>query len=66
LAGVKFHSILDRSREKFIIENDIYSLCPKSKYITQSLKILEDEIFYQYVKGYLSNEFEQLKNAQIQ
>jgi len=52
LAGVKFHSILDCSREKFIIENDIYSLCPKSKYITQSLKILEDEIFYQYVKNW--------------
>ena len=52
MAGVKFHSILDRSREKFIIENDIYSLCPKSKYITQSLKILEDEIFYQYVKNW--------------
>ena len=51
-AGVKFHSILDCSREKFIIENDIYSLCPKSKYITQSLKILEDEIFYQYVKNW--------------
>lgn len=52
LAGVKFHSILDRSREKFIVENDMYSLCPKSKYITQSLKILEDEIFYQYVKNW--------------
>ncbi len=51
-AGVKFHSILDHSREKFIIENDAYSLCPKSKYITQSLKILEDEIFYQYVKNW--------------
>jgi hypothetical protein len=48
-AGVKFHSILDHVREKFIVENDTYSLCPKSKYITQSLKILEDEIFYQHV-----------------
>jgi len=48
-AGVKFHSILDHVREKFIVENDTYSLCPKSKYITQSLKILEDEIFYQRV-----------------
>lgn len=33
-------------------ENDIYSLCPESKYITQSLKILEDEIFYQRVKDW--------------
>jgi len=51
-AGVKFHSILDHAREKFIVENDTYSLCPESKYITQSLKILEDEIFYQYVKDW--------------
>lgn len=51
-AGVKFHSILDHAREKFIVENDTYSLCPKSKYITQSLKILEDEIFYQYTKDW--------------
>jgi len=52
LAGVKFHSILDIAREKFIVANDIYSLCPKSKYITESLKILEDEIFYQHVKNW--------------
>jgi len=51
-AGVKFHSILDHTREKFIVENDTYSLCPESKYITQSLKILEDEIFYQHVKDW--------------
>ena len=51
-AGVKFHSILDHAREKFIVENGVYSLCPESKYITQSLKILEDEIFYQYVKDW--------------
>ena len=51
-AGLKFHSIVDIVREKFIIANNVYSLCPKSKYITQSLKILEDEIFYQYVKNW--------------
>jgi len=51
-AGVKFHSILDHAREKFIVENDTYSLCPESKYITQSLKILEDEIFYQHIKDW--------------
>lgn len=49
LAGVKFHSILDSRREKFIVENGTYTLCPKSKYITQSLKLLEDELFYQHV-----------------
>jgi hypothetical protein len=49
LAGVKFHSLLDVTREKFITDNDVYSLCPESKYITQSLKILEDELFYKHI-----------------
>ena len=43
---------MDIAREKFILTNDLYSLCPKSKYITQSLKILEDELFYQHVKNW--------------
>ncbi|HHD92209.1 MAG TPA: hypothetical protein ENL06_01115 [Candidatus Portnoybacteria bacterium] len=51
-SGVKFHSILDHVREKFIAENDTYSLYPESKYIVQSLKFLEDQIFYQHVKNW--------------
>lgn len=46
ISGLKFHSILDIAREKFIVENDTYSLCPQSKYITHSLKLLEDELYY--------------------
>jgi hypothetical protein len=48
-AGLKLHSMLDRARQKFIVSNDIYSFCPESKYPAQSLKLLEDKIFYQYV-----------------
>jgi len=44
--GLKFHSILDIAREKYIVENDTYSLCPKSEYATTSLKLLEDELYY--------------------
>lgn len=51
-AGVKFHSILDHTREKFMIENNMYSLCPQSQYITQSLKFLEDEILYPHIKDW--------------
>ena len=51
-AGVKFHSILDVVREKFITENNIYPLCPKSKYVTESLKILEDQIYYPYISNW--------------
>lgn len=52
LAGVKFHSILDAAREKYIVANDVYSLCPESEHITQSLKLLEDVIFYQYIEDW--------------
>jgi hypothetical protein len=44
--GLKFHSILDIAREKFIVDNKAYSFCPESKYITHSIKYLEDEYFY--------------------
>lgn len=71
LAGLKFHSILDQKRENYMIKNKIYSLCPKSKYITQSLKFLEDEILYKYIKDwtvytkYLNEILEDEKNYNI-
>lgn len=46
LAGLKFHSLADEIREKFIVSNDIYSLYPEFKYLTESLKLLEDDILY--------------------
>ncbi len=52
LAGLKFHSILDTAREEFIVKNNIYDLCPKSQYITQSIKLLEDEILYDYIENW--------------
>jgi len=52
LAGVKFHSILELAREKFVLESGLYSLFPKSKYVVQALKILEDELFYDRVKSW--------------
>lgn len=53
LAGLKFHSLLDGIREKFIISKDIYSLYPKSKYTAEwPLKLLEDEILYNHVDNW--------------
>lgn len=52
LAGVKFHSILDVAREKFMVDHDVYSLCPESKYVFQSLKLLEDQLFYSYIENW--------------
>ena len=45
-AGLKFHSIVDIARETFYNEVGLYTHCPASKFITQSVKILEDELFY--------------------
>lgn len=50
--GLKFHSILDIAREKFIVENSLYSLCPESKYITVSVKLLEDELHYKKITNW--------------
>ena len=48
-AGLKFHSLVDIVREKFVVENKLYSLLPESKYITQALKVYEDIVLYEKV-----------------
>lgn len=45
-AGLKFHSLLDKVREEFIVSKNVYPLYPQSEYITKSLKFLEDELLY--------------------
>lgn len=45
-AGVKYHCLVDAVREKFVTERGLYALVPQSKYITQAVKCLEDEIYY--------------------
>jgi hypothetical protein len=46
VAGLKYHSLVDEVREKYIIERGVYSLIPSSEFITQALKMYEDEILY--------------------
>lgn len=68
IAGLKFHSLVDRVRENFLLSYDLYSKCPESKFITQSIKFLEDSVLYKkidswekYIKLFdevLSNELE--------
>lgn len=45
MAGVQFHSLVDDVREKYMDIHSIYSLLPKSNYITQAVKIYEDELY---------------------
>ncbi|MBU2564135.1 hypothetical protein KKA23_00925 [Patescibacteria group bacterium] len=52
IAGLKFHSLIDDIREKFVKSKDIYLLIPESKYKIQTLKILEDELYYNKVNNW--------------
>ena len=51
-AGLKYHSLVDDVREKYMVEKGIYALIPPSKFITQALKIYEDEVLYSNVSDW--------------
>lgn len=53
-AGLKFHSLVDRVREAYMVENDYYSLFPESKVTTQAPKLLEDRILYEKITDWKS------------
>lgn len=46
-SGLKFHSLVDEVREKFMRSHNVYSLVPESRYVTQALKFFEDKILYE-------------------
>lgn len=46
LAGMKFHNLVDQIREEFMVSRNMYEFCPEFKYVTQSVKLLEDERYY--------------------
>lgn len=49
-AGLKFHSIVDNHRKDFLAENKIFDILPKIAHIKESLKLFEDEYYYDLVK----------------
>ena len=51
-AGLKFHSLIDDFKERFIKSKNIYSLIPESEYKTPAFKLLEDELNYDRVKDW--------------
>lgn len=51
-AGLKYHSLVDEVREKYMVEKGIYDLFPSSKLITQALKAYEDEVLYSNVSDW--------------
>lgn len=46
IAGMMFHSIVDRAWTRYTNESEIISLCPCSKYISYSIKSYEDWLLY--------------------
>jgi hypothetical protein len=43
-AGLKFHSVVDEVRKKYVQDNNIISLFPDSEFIKEAVKIFEDRI----------------------
>lgn len=66
-AGAKFHVIVDWIRENYIVANNTYERIPKSRYITQSLKLLEDELLYEKIGSWdqIVKDFEHIPYEQI-
>lgn len=46
VAGAKFHSLVDKTRNDYIKAAGLYDLCPPFLYDQQALKFLEDALFY--------------------
>ncbi len=46
IAGAKFHSLVDKTRNDYIKAAGLYDLCPPFLYDQQALKFLEDALFY--------------------
>ena len=67
VAGAKFHVIVDWIRENYIIANNTYERIPKSRYVTQSLKLLEDELLYEKIGSWdqIVKDFEHIPYEQI-
>lgn len=47
VAGMLFHSYLDLERERRIEQGQIYTLLPPAKFLTQAMKLFEDELLYE-------------------
>jgi hypothetical protein len=52
LAGLEYHSLVDKIRESYMVSHGAYKLLPKSKFLGETLKCLEDELLYLHVKDW--------------
>lgn len=45
-AGMLLHGLVDLVREEYVVAHSAYDFCPQSDYVTQTLKLYEDEFYY--------------------
>lgn len=66
--GLMFHVWVDRVREGYMQEKGIYSLMPQSKLTIQSLKLFEDELFYEKLSnwGSIISYFEEVLSKELE
>jgi hypothetical protein len=51
-AGFKFHSLVDKIRERFIREQNLYSFFPSLKHLKVGVKLIEDKLLYPEIKNW--------------
>lgn len=52
LAGMKFHSLVDRVRENFMKDRNLYSQFPESQFLTEAVKVFEDKVLYRKIEDW--------------
>ncbi len=55
-AGFKFHSLVDKARQRFVREQNLYSFLPISKFTSQMVKLIEDKLLYSKLKDWQETE----------
>lgn len=51
-AGLKLHSWVDDTRERYMQKAGLYALFPESKYLLHGVKMFEDQVFYEKVENW--------------
>jgi hypothetical protein len=66
-AGLKFHSLVDLVLEEFMQKHKVYDLCPHSKYVSQTYKLFQDELYYDKIKDWeeISNYFSNFNESKL-
>jgi hypothetical protein len=64
---MKFHTLVDEVREKFVMSHNFYSYLPESDYTTQAVKFFEDGLLYDKLSDWSNSiaSFDQLSPDEL-